>query len=323
MRTLFQTIKQQFLEGNDLVLASITASSGSTPRGAGSRMLIGKSGRIAGTIGGGAVEYRAELMAQDILEKKESCEHEFRLNRKYLDHNDPVISEITETAAKSYEERKDFWLICDLKTTSGMSLYSPSYGLIGNAAVPSSILSSLSAQPCRYRGDDYDLFSEQIGTSGTVYVFGGGHVSQKLVPILASVDFRCVVLDDRPEFIDPVLFPDAVETILCDFNHLDQSISVTDADYCCVMTRGHAYDTIVQAQLLATPACYIGVIGSRAKKAAVFRKLVEEYDVTEQELERIVSPVGLEIKAETPAEIAISITGQMIEVRADRKAAAK
>lgn len=59
------------------------------------------------------------------------------------------------------------------------------------------------------------------------------------------------------------------------------------------------------------------------KKAAVFRKLVEEYDVTEQELERIVSPVGLEIKAETPAEIAISITGQMIEVRADRKAAAK
>ena len=65
------------------------------------------------------------------------------------------------------------------------------------------------------------------------------------------------------------------------------------------------------------------VIGSRAKKAAVFRKLVEEYDVTEQELERIVSPVGLEIKAETPAEIAISITGQMIEVRADRKAAAK
>ena len=62
MRTLFQTIKQQFLEGNDLVLASITASSGSTPRGAGSRMLIGKSGRIAGTIGGGAVEYRAELM---------------------------------------------------------------------------------------------------------------------------------------------------------------------------------------------------------------------------------------------------------------------
>ena len=140
MRTLFQTIKQQFLEGNDLVLVSVTASSGSTPRGAGSRMLVGKNGRISGTIGGGAVEYRAECMALDILEKKESCEHEFRLNHKdvenigmicggdvtaffqYLDHNDPIIMEITETAEKFYEERKDFWLICDLLTTSDITV---------------------------------------------------------------------------------------------------------------------------------------------------------------------------------------------------------
>ncbi len=57
----------------------------------------------------------------------------------------------------------------------------------------------------------YDLFSEQIGTSETVYVFGGGHASQKLVPILASVDFRCVVLDDRPEFTDPALFPEQLK----------------------------------------------------------------------------------------------------------------
>ena len=338
MRTLFQTIAQQFSEGNDLVLASIIASSGSTPRGAGSHMLVGKKGRISGTIGGGSVEYRAQLMALDILEKKESCQHEFKLNHKdvenigmicggdvtvffqYLKHNDPVVLEIAATAEKLYEERRDFWLICDLQTTTGMGLYSPSYGLIGNVDAPSSILASLTAQPCLYRGDDYDLFSEQIGTSGTVYVFGGGHISQKLVPILAGIDFRCIVLDDRPEFTDPALFPDAVETILCDFNHLDQSISVTDADYCCVMTRGHAYDTLVQAQLLATPACYIGVIGSRSKKAAVFRKLVEEYGVKEEELKRIISPVGLEIKAETPAEIAISIAGQMIEVRADQRA---
>ena len=82
-----------------------------------------------------------------------------------------------------------FWLICDLLTTSGVSLYSPACGLIGTANVPSSVLSSLSTKPHRYHSEDYDLFSEQIGTSGTVYVFGGGHVSQKLVPILASVDF--------------------------------------------------------------------------------------------------------------------------------------
>lgn len=88
------------------------------------------------------------------------------------------------------------------------------------------------------------------------------------------------------------------------------------------MTRGHSYDTIVQAQLLATPACYIGVIEA-VQKVAVFRRLIEEYNINEQDLNRIISPIGLEIKAETPAEIAISITGQMIQVRADRKDTSK
>ena len=112
------------------------------------------------------------LEALDILEKKESCQHEFRLNHKdvenigmicggdvtaffqYLDHNDPIIMEIAETAEKFYEERKDFWLICDLLTTSGVSLYSPACGLIGTANVPSSVLSSLSTKPHRYHSED-------------------------------------------------------------------------------------------------------------------------------------------------------------------------
>ena len=92
---------------------------------------------------------------------------------QYLDHNDPIIMELAVTAETLYKERKDFWLICDLHATSGMSLYSASYGLTGNADVPSSILSSLSARPCRHRSETCDLFTEQIGTSGTVYVFGG------------------------------------------------------------------------------------------------------------------------------------------------------
>lgn len=70
MRTLFQTIKQQFLEGNDLVLVSIIASSGSTPRGAGSHMLIGQSGRVAGTIGGGSVEYPCRTYGTGYSRKK-------------------------------------------------------------------------------------------------------------------------------------------------------------------------------------------------------------------------------------------------------------
>ena len=108
---------------------------------------------------------------------------------QYLDHNDPIIMEITETAEKFYEERKDFWLICDLLTTSSVSLYSPACGLIGTANVPSSVLSSLSAKPHRYHSEDYDLFSEQIGTSGTVYVFGGDMSHKSLSQSLQALIF--------------------------------------------------------------------------------------------------------------------------------------
>ena len=85
------------------------------------------------------------------------------------------------------------------------------------------------------------------------------------------------------------------------------------------MTRGHAFDTVVQAQVLKTPARYIGVIGSAAKKAGVFERLRREYGFTDEDLARITSPIGLPIRAETPAEIAISIAAQMISVRAEQE----
>ena len=87
------------------------------------------------------------------------------------------------------------------------------------------------------------------------------------------------------------------------------------------MTRGHAFDAVVQAQMLKTPACYIGVIGSKHKKAGVFQRLREEYGFTDEDFARVTTPIGLSIKAETPAEIAISIAGQMIELRATRNEA--
>ena len=108
--------------------------------------------------------------------------------------------------------------------------------------------------------------------------------------------------------------------MLIDFERIADFITVTEEDYVCVMTRGHAFDAVVQAQMLRTPACYIGVIGSAAKRAGVYKKLKEEYGFVDADFARITSPIGLPIKAETPAEIAISIAGQMIELRATRNA---
>ena len=158
----------------------------------------------------------------------------------------------------------------------------------------------------------------RLTPSGRVYIFGGGHVAQALVPALAAVDFRCVVLEDREDFCRPELFPGVEETRLIQNGDPAAYAGITAEDYVAVMTRGHKDDLTVQAQALKTPAKYIGVIGSRKKTAAVFAKL-RDMGYTDADLQRITTPIGLSIKAETPAEIAVSIAAQLIQLRAETK----
>jgi len=150
---------------------------------------------------------------------------------------------------------------------------------------------------------------------GRVYIFGGGHVAQKLVPALAAVDFRCVVLEEREEFCRPSLFPDAEEVRLIDFSKIPQELELTGDDYVVIMTQGHKSDLLIQSQVMGTPVRYVGVIGSRQKTAAVTAAL-KEMGFREEDFRRVHAPIGLPIRSETPAEIAVSITAQMILERA-------
>ena len=152
--------------------------------------------------------------------------------------------------------------------------------------------------------------------SGKVYIFGGGHVSQALVPVLASVGFRCVVLEDREEFLQKELFPGAWEVRRVCNDRISETVKIREEDYVCILTRGHKDDMIIQAQVLQTKASYIGVIGSRRKAAAVAAVLKEKYHISSEELKRVHTPIGLPIGAETPAEIAVSIAAELIRCRA-------
>ncbi len=337
MRNMFKNITQLLHEGQDLVLVTVIASSGATPRGAGARMLVSETGRVCGTIGGGAVEYRSEQIAAQMLKEKRSGEHDFSLTRddvqnlgmicggavqvffRYLPAGDPETLALADTAEELFRSGKDLWLLSDIGADGRLGLYGKDCGYVAFDA-PDWLDGELSRHPHRCVRDGRDIYVEQIHSSGRVYVFGCGHVAQELVPVLSHVGFRCVALDDRPEFARKELFPTAEEVLLIDFSRIADFVTLTEEDYACVMTRGHAFDAVVQAQMLRTPACYIGVIGSAHKKAGVFQKLREEYGFTDEDFARITSPIGLPIKAETPAEIAVSIAGQMIELRATRNA---
>ena len=330
MKKMFEYIKS----GIEMVLVTVVASSGATPRGAGAKMIVTEEGRIWGTIGGGAVEYRASLMAKQVLDEKNSFGHAFSLTKDdiqnlgmicggavqvyfhYIPKDNVSYMEVARKALELFEKNEDFWMISNLTKSGVFGLYSKTAGFC-SLEKAEWILPYLGRSPKVVKENEEEFFVEQVHFSERVFVFGGGHVAQELVPVLSHVGFRCVVMDDREEFANEALFPQAEEVKLIDFERIADFVEFGKEDYVCVMTRGHSYDTSVQAQILKTPASYIGVIGSASKKAAVYKKLYE-MGFTEADTDRITSPIGLSIKAETPAEIAISIAGQMILHRAEK-----
>ncbi|EOJ96295.1 hypothetical protein WOK_02466 [Enterococcus faecalis EnGen0359] len=162
--------------------------------------------------------------------------------------------------------------------------------------------------------EDIIFLTEAILQVGKVYIFGSGHVARALVPILNYLSFYCVVVDDRPEFLTAQAFPQAKELRVIPLENLAAFIEITADDYGIVITRGHNFDFIVAKQLLETPAKYIGVMGSKHKIASQVRRL-KEVGYTMTEIERIFMPIGLDIAAETPEELAISIAGELIQQR--------
>ena len=329
MRNMLKIIHNKLTCGEDLVLVTVIASSGATPRGAGARMLIGKEGRICGTIGGGAVEYRSQQIAAKVLAEKTSLGHDFTLTKDdvqnlgmicggacnvffhYIPAGDEHNLLLCEEAEKQFQKGSNLWLLTQLGESGQMGLYSDNLGFWG-------ILVSDELKLSRHPERIGNIFAEQINSAGRVYVFGGGHVAQELVPVLSHVGFRCVVMDDREEFTRSELFPGAEEVICGDLQKLSDYMTIGAEDYVCVMTRGHAYDTVIQAQVLKCRPTYCGVIGSPHKAAGVRKTLKEEYGLTDEELNLVTTPIGLPIKGETPAEIAISIAAQMILHRAEQ-----
>ena len=156
---------------------------------------------------------------------------------------------------------------------------------------------------------DFDL-------KATAFIFGAGHVGLALEPVLRYVNFSTKVIDDRPDFASRERFPDADEVMVIDsFLDAYQGMETDENSYIIIVTRGHSGDYDVLKQTLKRTTAYIGMIGSRHKVAELYRMLREE-GVPQEEIDRVYSPIGTDIFAETPEEIAISIAGEMIKVRA-------
>ncbi|MBP1745235.1 MAG: hypothetical protein H6Q58_2213 [Firmicutes bacterium] len=315
MKKLFSSIYDIVRSGEDVVMVSVIGESGSTPRGAGARMAVRKDGTSAGTIGGGAVEYKSTHLAVEALEEKKSYIHGFRLRPNDIADLGMICGgdlEVFFQYIKGNSENEALFreIILQLDRDENSWLVTE----IHEADIWKMRISHENAG--RPEGKGIRYFEEPLTKAGKVCIFGGGHISQKLVPVLDSVGFRCVVIDDKPEFANAALFPKAQKTVVADFGHFGSRIGINPSDYVVILTRGHKNDYDVLAQALMTDACYIGLVGSRTKIGKTRERLAEDGFPAEA-FDRVYAPIGTAIKAETPEEIAISIAGEMIRVRAE------
>ncbi len=163
-------------------------------------------------------------------------------------------------------------------------------------------------------GGSLDIFIEPILATPTLYLFGGGHVSLSISKVATLAGFETMIIDDRPAFANKQRFPEAVETYAGPWEETFATLRLNEFSYVVIATWGHKADLACLRWSLTTRARFIGMVGSK-RKLIEFAKVLEAEGVSLDQFERVHSPVGLDIGALTPQEIAVSIVAEMIAVR--------
>lgn len=163
-------------------------------------------------------------------------------------------------------------------------------------------------------GGTLDIFVEPILPPASLYIFGAGHVSISLYKIARSAGFDVTVVDDRETYANRERFPDAKEVIAEDFDKAMARLAPSESSYLVIVTRGHRDDMRVLRWAVQTRARYVGMIGSKRKTVTIFQELTRE-GLAPELFERVHAPVGLDIGAITPEEIAVAITAELIAAR--------
>lgn len=317
--------------GKDFVICTVVAAKGSSPRGIGAKMLVSKS-FVRGTVGGGMVERASILESERLLDIKHSfykdyilrkndvedlgmvCGGDVSIKFSYIEANKTNIK-FFKDVKEVYDTDKEVSLLLSIKEGENKNF---DFSLLDKKDFEdfeNKIGKKCSAKLSVVDTNIGKYYVEKLFDNEIVYVFGGGHVSRALIPILSYVDFTSVVVEDREDFAKKEDFNGVKKTILVNAQDFDKAINITENDYICIMTRGHKLDTEATAFALKTKAKYIGVIGSK-RKVSFMKSVLLDMGFTNEDLLRIKSPIGLDIKAETPKEIAISIVGELIEKRA-------
>ena len=348
MQEVFHEAVKRLEFGESMVMATVVRTKGSTPQKPGAKLLVRDDGSGVGTLGGGCVEGDIWFAAKQLMKRGGGAEHrEYQLNEDLAAEDglvcggtmyfliDPVYEpegylayacEIDEAyagggsvaLASLVKPAKDGpappgakLFIRENGTTEGTLGDS---GLDHQAAMKASELMVHGRNEYVTAESGAEYFIEAYTTPPQLVVCGGGHVSKAIAPMAKTLGFRVFITDDREEFANKERFPEADIVVPLKPEEALKQLPINPNTFIVVATRGHRYDNVALAAAARTPARYVGLMGSKRKTIMIYEDLLLN-GLPVERIREIRSPVGLDIRARTPEEIAVSVMAEVLMFR--------
>ena len=348
MQDVFHEAVNLLQNEQQLVMATVIRTKGSTPQKPGAKLLVRSDGSGVGTLGGGCVEGDIWYAASQLMRRGGDAQYrEYELNEDLAAQDglvcggtmffliDPVYQpdqylDYAKEIDAAYEGGPSVALASLIKSAPGKSLPvgaklfiredGSTEGSLGDSGLDRDAvkrahgLMAMGRNEYAIAEDGTEYFIEAYTTPPQLVICGGGHVSFALAAHAKPLGFRLFITDDREEFANPERFPDADIIVAKKPEDALDELPINANTFIVVATRGHRFDNVALAAAAATPARYVGLMGSKRKTILIYEDLVR-MGLDEQRLRDIRSPIGLDIRARTPEEIAVSIMGEVLMFR--------
>jgi len=348
MEQVFRAASDEKTADNDMVVATVVKTSGSTPQKPGAKLLVRADGSGVGTLGGGCVEGDIWFAASQLLKSGGSAEmRDYELNEDLAaqdglvcggtmyflldpvrketpesDFNDEVIAAyeggapVSVASLMNVPDRSELVVGSKLLVRENGS----TAGSLGDEKLDANAINEARRLMAMGKNDyittesGAEFFIEAYTTPPTLVLAGGGHVSKAISNIASTLGFRIFVIDDREEFSSAERFPEAEQTVVSDYGSAFEKLPIGTNSFIVIATRGHRYDASATASAMRTPASYVGLLGSKRKTILIYEELFAQ-GFTMDEVQAVRSPIGLDISARTPQEIALSIMSEIVGFR--------
>ena len=347
MKEVIQEAVKLLENGQSGVLATVVRTKGSTPQKSGAMLLVREDGSGVGTLGGGCVEGDIWFAAREILRRHGGPEFkDYFLNEDVAARDGLVCggtmyffleplwgpedyTEIGEELITAYEGGDAVSLATVVNVPEGstnlgakllLRLNGSTTGTLGSPELDARAtevalrVADVGNIESFSTDDGTEVFVEGFTTPPTLVMVGGGHVGKATADLAHNLGYRVFVVDDREEFANPERFPYAEQTVVAPYDEWPRHLEVNVNSFVVAATRGHRFDDMALESALTTRARYIGLLGSRRKNMMIYQRLSME-GVPVERLKEVHAPIGLDIGALTPEELAVSIMSEIIMVR--------